>query len=86
MTDPVVLDHGRQRGRCSHDEARPTAATACWAANYDKSLQDAAVRSEDRERLPSTWRVELSLTTNDWRFRLIHDAAVDRKNGCLPHN
>jgi hypothetical protein len=30
--EPVVLHHGREGGGAGHDEARPTASTACWAA------------------------------------------------------
>jgi hypothetical protein len=32
MSEPVVLHHGREGGGAGHDEARPTASTACWAA------------------------------------------------------
>ena len=31
-SEPVVLHHGREGGTPGHDEARPTASTACWAA------------------------------------------------------
>jgi hypothetical protein len=30
----VVLHHGRERGGVGGDEARPSASTACWAAQY----------------------------------------------------
>jgi hypothetical protein len=30
--EPVVLHHGREGGGDGHDEARPSASTACWAA------------------------------------------------------
>ena len=32
-TEPVVFHHGREGDDSGHDEARPTAATACWAAS-----------------------------------------------------
>jgi hypothetical protein len=32
MSEPVVLHHGREGGSAAHDEVRPTASTACWAA------------------------------------------------------
>jgi hypothetical protein len=32
MTEPVVVHHGREGGGGGHDEVRPSAATACWAA------------------------------------------------------
>jgi hypothetical protein len=32
MTEPVVIHHGREVGGAGHDDVRPTAATACWAA------------------------------------------------------
>jgi hypothetical protein len=32
MTEPVVHHHGRESGGAGHDDVRPTAATACWAA------------------------------------------------------
>jgi hypothetical protein len=31
-SEPVVLHHGREAVGYGHDEARPTASTACWAA------------------------------------------------------
>ena len=31
-TEPVVLHHGREGGGTDHDDVRPTASTACWAA------------------------------------------------------
>jgi hypothetical protein len=34
ITEPVVRHHGRQHDTSGHDEARPPAATACWAALF----------------------------------------------------
>jgi hypothetical protein len=31
-SEPVVLHHGRGGGGEGHDEVRPSASTACWAA------------------------------------------------------
>src|SRR5438046_995450 len=31
-SEPVVLHHGREGGGAGHDEVRPSASTACWAA------------------------------------------------------
>jgi hypothetical protein len=40
-SEPVALHHGREGGGAGHDEARPTASTACWAAPVGK--RDTAV-------------------------------------------
>jgi hypothetical protein len=32
-SEPVVLHHGREGGGGGHDEVRPSASTACWAAS-----------------------------------------------------
>ena len=32
MTEPVVFHHGREGGGGGHDEVRPSASMACWAA------------------------------------------------------
>jgi hypothetical protein len=31
-SEPVVLHHGREGAGHGHDELRPSASTACWAA------------------------------------------------------
>jgi hypothetical protein len=31
-SEPVVPHHGREGGGDGHDEVRPSASTACWAA------------------------------------------------------
>jgi hypothetical protein len=39
MTEPVVVHHGRKGEVSGHNNVRPTAATACWAASSGGAFQ-----------------------------------------------
>jgi len=38
-SEPVVLHHGREGGGGEHDDVRPSASTACWAASLSVRLE-----------------------------------------------
>jgi hypothetical protein len=38
ISEPVVLHHGREADASGRDNARPSAATACWAAPISASI------------------------------------------------
>ena len=37
-SEPVVLHHGRQGDGAGHDEVRPSASMACWAAFVEGAM------------------------------------------------
>ena len=48
-SEPVVLHHGREGGGDGHDEARPSASTACWAGAREASVARAGLRPQSEE-------------------------------------